>query len=159
MSIVLLVQYIAGALFGTSIGHFVDHTSRTFGKKIILFFLIVCRKSNGPCSVVKSTLFVQNLMIVVCSVIICVMWNLYYADHFQGTFCAPGVIPDENDDCTWLWGESTFVCLFVALCLCNALGDLCSTGSSISVERDWVVVLCGTDTELLSGMSVEGQTG
>ena len=92
----------------------------------------------------------QNVMVVLCAAILATLWWLYFPEHTSIHFCEASHVEDQWGGCISLWGEAPFVSLFVLLCLFNASSDLFSMASSIAVERDWVVVLCAEDQELLS---------
>lgn len=83
-------------------------------------------------SAARLSLVLQNILVAFCAVIVFVV--VWYHETLRT-----------------LWPDEGALTLFHALIIVVAiLGDLASIARSISVERDWIVEICGRDKDLLA---------
>lgn len=80
----------------------------------------------------RISLVIQNLSIAICAVII--YFVIYFKEEIENEW------PDK-----WLLN----IC-FGAIILIAVIAQLASTGNTIAVEKDWIVEICGDDTDLLA---------
>lgn len=82
--------------------------------------------------IITVSLLFQNGSVFLCAIV------MYFIMPYHGK-----TVPYDN---------LTFLVLFVLLNLLGASAALASMAESIAVGRDWVVVICGDDKELLTSM-------
>ena len=82
---------------------------------------------------------VQNLCVSICAVVVCL--TLYL-----------------QDEISQIWeGWLTTIC-HILIILFAVVADLASVGRTISIERDWIVVIC-KDSTVLTGRWNNSQVG
>ncbi|XP_060081691.1 solute carrier family 40 member 1-like [Ylistrum balloti] len=86
-------------------------------------------------SAAKWTLMIQNLSVCLCSVLV------YFVFQYQ-------------DEIKEIWPQQGLADLSYAIIIIfSIIGNLASEGRKIAVERDWIVVICGRDKDLLASMT------
>ncbi|XP_064638843.1 solute carrier family 40 protein member 1-like isoform X2 [Lineus longissimus] len=105
------------------------------GGSVLLFgALIGDWVDRNPRLQARTTLVIQNLSIIICAVILCMM--LVYPDAM-----------------TTVWdGWLNTLCQALVIFFSD-VAFLASTGNTIAIERDWVVEICGRDTKTLTKMT------
>ncbi|VDI15686.1 solute carrier family 40 (iron-regulated transporter), member 1, partial [Mytilus galloprovincialis] len=107
------------------------------GASVLLFAAIIGDWiDNTPrLRAARLSLVLQNILVALCAVIVFVV--VWYHETLRT-----------------LWPDEGALTLFHALIIVVAiLGDLASIARSISVERDWIVEICGRDKDLLATMT------
>ncbi|XP_063428264.1 solute carrier family 40 member 1-like isoform X2 [Mytilus trossulus] len=107
------------------------------GASVLLFAAIIGDWiDNTPrLRAARLSLVLQNVLVALCAVIVFVV--VWYHETLRT-----------------LWPDEGALTLFHALIIVVAiLGDLASIARSISVERDWIVEICGRDKDLLATMT------
>ena len=86
-------------------------------------------------SVARTSLLSQNLTVIACSVVLCLM--VVYEQRLQ------------EEDCFWYrrGGQALVIVLAV-------MANLASMAITVSIEKDWVVEICGRDKAVLTGEMV-----
>ncbi|OWF35570.1 solute carrier family 40 member 1-like isoform X2 [Mizuhopecten yessoensis] len=86
-------------------------------------------------SAAKWTLVIQNMSVCLCSVLVYFVFQ-YHAEIKE------------------VWPEQGLADLsYAVIIVISIIGNLASEGRKIAVERDWVVVICGQDKDLLASMT------
>ncbi|XP_052058185.1 solute carrier family 40 member 1-like [Mytilus californianus] len=107
------------------------------GASVLLFAAIIGDWiDNTPrLRAARLSLVLQNILVALCAGIVFVV--VWYHETLRT-----------------LWPDEGALTLFHALIIVVAiLGDLASIARSISVERDWIVEICGRDKDLLATMT------
>jgi iron-regulated transporter 1 len=86
-------------------------------------------------SVARTTLIIQNLSIIICAVVLCMMlvYPVAMATVWGG----------------WL----NNVCQILVIVFAD-VAVLASTGHKIAIERDWVVEICDRDTKTMTSKAI-----
>lgn len=86
-------------------------------------------------SAAKWTLVIQNVSVCLCSVLV------YFVFQYHSEIKA-------------LWPEQGLADLaYAVIIIISIIGNLASEGRKIAVERDWIVVICGRDKDMLASMT------
>ena len=87
-------------------------------------------------SAARSSLVVQNLSIATCSVVV------YLVIQYR--------VDIESQ-----WPDKALVTLcYGIIILISTIAQLASSGNTIAVEKDWIVEICGSNTDLLASKHV-----
>ncbi|XP_033762325.1 solute carrier family 40 member 1-like isoform X2 [Pecten maximus] len=86
-------------------------------------------------SAAKWTLVIQNLSVCLCSILV------YFVFQY-------------HDEIKEVWPQQGLADLsYAVIIIISIIGNLASEGRKIAVERDWIVVICGRDKDLLASMT------
>ena len=85
-------------------------------------------------SAARVTLLAQNLSVMACSIV------LYFVITYK-------------KEIESYWANSGLLTLsYIIIITLAIVSQLASAGTTIAVERDWIVEICEKDTDLLAGM-------
>ncbi|XP_045169878.2 solute carrier family 40 member 1-like isoform X2 [Mercenaria mercenaria] len=86
-------------------------------------------------SAARSSLVIQNLSIALCSLVV------YFVIQYRSEI--------ETE-----WPNNALLTLcYGIIILISTIAQLASSGNTIAVEKDWIVEICGSDTDLLASTS------
>lgn len=95
--------------------------------------------NNGRLKVVRISLFLQNMLVALCAVIICLV--LFYEDQ---------VVAMWNSGILWA-AEAAIVVIAV-------LAQLASVAYKIAIEKDWIVVVAAKDPSKLANLNATSRS-
>ncbi|MEQ2197316.1 hypothetical protein XENOCAPTIV_027486 [Xenoophorus captivus] len=147
---------VAGSvlLLGANIGNWVDRNPRLKATtcEVNVVFGQICVPNVGPgvSTVAQTSLLVQNSCVILCGVLLMLVF------HFKGQLVElyNGWILVRDPDpallhAPWLHSDET-TCYILVITIAN-IANLASTATSITIQRDWVVVVAGQDSSRLAG--------